>query len=180
MLNLMDLDERTRQLMLEEIDHDVQRGTLYVSPRLSNTGQQNYLTLLRAAARGHDADWLTEQLGGVGRMRTSEPRRKPSGGVALASVPSNAAAVAAEGAFKRYYMRALCRRAIEDGLAKLEVYRARPSKEPRPESEALIGTRVDPRRLLDELRANPDAEPTPGLLPGPNSGLSVRLPDGNR
>jgi hypothetical protein len=174
MLDLPNLDERTRRLMFDEIDHDVQRGVLYVSPRLSNTGQQNYLTLLREAAREHDDDWLAEQLADPVRMRTSEPRRKPTGGFDIAAVPGNAAQVAAESAFKRYYIRALARRAIEDGLDALEIYRARPSENPRPESEALIGTRIDPRRLLDDLRGHSEA--SSGLLPGPNSGLSVRLP----
>src|SRR5262245_16067830 len=49
MLNLLHLDERTRRLMLDEIDRDVNQGTLYISPRLSNTGQQNYLALLKQA-----------------------------------------------------------------------------------------------------------------------------------
>ncbi len=174
MLDLPNLDERTRRLMLDEIDLDVERGTLYVSPRLSNSGQQNYLTLLREAAREHNDDCLAEQLSEQGRMQKSEARRKPTGGFSIAAVPSNAAAVAALGAFKRYYIRALCRRAIEDGLPALEIYRARPSEHPRPESEAMIGTKVNPQRLLDDLRAHADA--SPGLLPGPNSGLSVRIP----
>jgi hypothetical protein len=162
--------------MLDEIELDVERGSVYVDPRLSNTGQQNYLTLLRTAVENRDIDWLADEFRGNGRMRSSEPRRKPSGGFTTATVPESAAETLAEGEFNRYYIRALCRRAIEDGMSHLVVYRAKPVANPRPESETLIGSKLDPRELLDDLRSNPGAETELRVPGGPNSGLSVRLP----
>ena len=47
---------------------------------------------------------------------------------------------------------------------------------PRPESEAKIGKTIAPQSLLDDLRKNIGVEPALGLPPGPNSGLSVKLP----
>src|SRR5262249_36924523 len=121
--------------MLEEIERDVAEGTLYVSPRLSNTGQQNYLTLLREAVRDHDAAWLAAELRGRGRLRATESRARPTVGYTTARVPTTAANTFAEGEFNRYYARALCRRALEDRVPELVVYRAKPTRRPRPESD---------------------------------------------
>jgi hypothetical protein len=175
-LNLLNLDERTRQLMLEEIERDVAEGTFFVSPRLSNTGQQNYLILLREAVRSHDAGWLADELRTRGRLERTEPRARPRGGFTTARVPRTAADTFAEGEFNRFYVRALCRRALEDGIPELIVYRAKPVRQPRPESEWMVGTHIEPQRLLADLRAHQGMEPALGLPPGPNSGLSVRLP----
>jgi hypothetical protein len=46
----------------------------------------------------------------------------------------------------------------------------------RSASEAKIGTQVDARALLADLRSHQGLEPALGLPPGPNSGLSVELP----
>jgi hypothetical protein len=88
MLNLLNLNEHVRQLMLEEVDRDMERGTLYVSPRLSNTGVHNYATLLKEAMRAHDDDWLAQQLSGRGRVQPAEPRRKRQGGFSLVKGPT--------------------------------------------------------------------------------------------
>jgi hypothetical protein len=176
MLNLLHLDERTRRLMLDEIDRDVNQGTLYISPRLSNTGQQNYLTLLKQAVREHNDAWLAEQLNLHKRMRDTEQKKKPKGGYTVARVPTTAAETLAEGEFNRYYARALCRRALEDGIPEVLVYRAKWAGQPSDESEAEVGKRLDPARLLEDLQTHPGVETALGLPRGPNSGLSVRLP----
>jgi len=83
----------------------------------------------------------------------------------------------AESEFNRYYIRALARRAIEDGIPELVIYRAKPVSNPRPESEARIETSLLPEDLLEDLRSHPgDEPPVLGVPSGPNSGLSVRLP----
>src|SRR4051794_25434317 len=122
MLQLANLNERIRSLMLDEVDHDVDHGKFFVSPRLSNTGQQNYLTLLREAIGAHDEVWLADELQQLGRMRTTEQRRKPKGGYTVAKIPANAAAGLAESEFNRYYVRAVCRLALEEGFGEVEVY----------------------------------------------------------
>jgi hypothetical protein len=176
MLKLVNLDQRTRDYMLEEVDHDLMNGTFFVSPRLSNTGVHNYETLLREAFRAFDPAWLADQLRNLGRMRRTEQKVNPHGGYLTARISDQAAEELADGEFNRFYIRALCRRAIEDDIPALAVYRARPAKSPRPLSEKKIGNLVDPRELLDDLRARPGTRPAMGLPAGPNSGLSVRLP----
>ena len=90
--------------------------------------------------------------------------------------PATAADTLAEGEFNRLYMRGLCRRALDDGITALTVYRAKGVRQPRAESLAIIGQPVDAVALLAELRAAFGSEPAGDMLFGPNSGLSVKLP----
>jgi hypothetical protein len=105
-----------------------------------------------------------------------EQKRKPKGGFTMAAVPVNAAETMAEGEFNRFYIRALCQRAIDSGIPSLIVYRAKQVQNPRPQSITLEGTSIGARLVLDDLRAHPGVDTALGLPPGPNSGLSVRLP----
>jgi hypothetical protein len=166
-----DLDSRTRAFMVEEISHDRLHGTLYISKRLTPVGAANYGQHLEDAARMGDELTLAAQLRQPGQLRELEPR-----GMGLARVPHNAAEVLAEGEFNRFYIRALCRRAIEDGVDELIVFRSKPVENPRPHSLAKVGSAVGPHRLLTDLRTHPGTDTALGLPPGPGSGLSVCLP----
>jgi hypothetical protein len=84
-----------------------------------------------------------------------------------------AAETLAEGEFNRFYVRALCRRQMS-GDGQLVVHRAKQVQNPRPESEALIGTSPNAGKLLDDLRNNPGVEPALGVPKGPNSGCPYR------
>lgn len=175
-LNLVNLDERTRQLMLDELNLDILNGQLYISPRLTAQGQQEYSELLREAITTHNDSWLATNLRERGLIRAEEQRRKPKGGYTIAKVPVTAPDTLAEGEFNRFYSRAVCRHAIENGIQYVEVYRAKHVENPRTESQAKIGARVDAQELLNDLRTHQGVEPALGLPPGPNSGLSVMLP----
>lgn len=175
-LRLLNLDETTRKHMLSELEDDVAKGVLYLSPRLSPRGRLDYAELLRQALNEAHDDWLANSLRGSGRLLLEEQRRKPKGGYTTARVPVTAPDTLAEGEFNRYYVRGLCLRAIESGVTELVVYRAKEVATPRRESEAKIGTRVDPRVLLEDIRTHPGVDTALRLPPGPNSGLSVRLP----
>lgn len=175
-LYYVNLDDRTRQLMLEEVDYDIAHNQLHISPFLSGQGVQDYPNLLRKAIQSGNDETLADQLRAHRRITRTLPRRKPKGGYSIAAAPANAAEVLAESEFNRFYIRALARRAIEEGIPDLVVYRAKPVQNPRPESEALIEATLPPQDLLEDLRAHPDEPPTLGVPSGPNSGLSVRLP----
>jgi hypothetical protein len=174
-LDFQDLDTRTRELMLSELDRDLANGTLYLSPRLSERGVTDYESLLREAFQTGDDASLAQSLRSSDRISATETRRKPKGGVTTARVPHTAAETLAEGEFNRFYIRALCLRATEEGSGKLEIYRARASAAPRPESMAMDGASIDAAALLADLRAHPGVDTALGLPPGPNSGLSARL-----
>lgn len=171
------LDDRTRQLMLDEMDYDIANNQLHISPFLSGQGQRDYANLLREALQNGNDETLAQNLREHRRILRTLPRRNPTGGYSIAATAENAAEVLAESEFNRYYIRALARRAIEDGIQELVVYRAKPVRTPRPESEARVETALSPEDLLADLRAHlGDERPSLGVPSGPNSGLSVRLP----
>ena len=175
-LYFVNLDDRTRQLMLEEVDYDISHNQLHISPFLSGQGQHDYVNLLKDAIQSGSDETLAEHLKQHRRLNRTIPRKNPKGGFSIASAPANAAEILAESEFNRFYIRALARRAIEDGITDLVVYRAKPVQNPRPQSEALIEATLPPQDLLADLRSHPDEPPTLGVPSGPNSGLSVRLP----
>ena len=171
------LDDRTRQLMLDEMEYDIANNQLHISPFLSGQGERDYANLLREALQSGTDETLAQSLREHRRILRTLPRRNPAGGYSIAATAENAAEVLAESEFNRYYIRGLARRAIEDGIQELIVYRAKPVRTPRPESEARVETVLSPQELLDDLRSHPgDERPTLGVPSGPNSGLSVRLP----
>lgn len=173
-LQLENLDEPTRQFMLDEFEQDMKEGRLYISSRLNDAGQREYESLLRKTIKSGDDSSLAEGL--RGKMKLTEQRRKQKGGFTTAKVPVTAHNTLAEGEFNRFYARGLCRRALEDGIPELVIYRAKQVVDPRPESLAMIGTKIDAKLLLEDLRTHPGVDTALHLPPGPNSGLSVRLP----
>jgi hypothetical protein len=170
------LDARTRQLMLDEMELDISQNKLTISPYLSGQGVRDYPPLLRQAIESGNDDGLAAALRQQRRLLRSYTRRTPGHGFATVSVPHNAAEVVAESEFNRYYIRALALRAIENGVHELVVVRARPVEQPRPQSEALVETTLDPAEILEDLRSHPGESPRLGVPAGPGSGLSVRLP----
>jgi len=175
MIHYENLDERTRQFMLREFETDLTEDRLYLSPRLNERGRRDYPSLLKQAIIGHDDTWLATQIRNNGLLKTYEHRRLVRGGYTRARVPYSAADTLAEGEFNRFFMRGLCLRALEEGMDEVQIYRGKSVSNPRPESESLIGMKRGARELLDDLRTNLGVEPSLGLPPGPNSGLTIRL-----
>lgn len=174
-MDFANLDAATRRHMLDEINRDIEGDTLYMSPRLSEVGQRDYPELLLHAAESGDADSLAAGLQISGRLNITETATR-NGKTYSKRVPTNAHQTMAEGEFNRFYARGLCLRAAEDGIEEVIIYRAKDVTSPRPESEAMIGTAVGATRLLEDLRTSIGVEPALGIPPGPNSGLSIRLP----
>lgn len=165
------LDARTRSLMAEEISSAQTSEQLYYSTRFTQVGKDDWPTWLLDAAKEFDEHWLAFQIEAATAMKHLETRAKPKGGYTLAHVPDTAAETFAEGQFNRFYIAAICRRAIEDGHPSVQVYRAKQSDSPRPESVALEGISRDAASLLANVR-NKDQSLKCDLLK-PNSGLSV-------
>lgn len=170
------LEPAVRNLMLEEIEIDIANGTIYISNYLNEVGCAAWPELLRAAARSGRDDSLSQAIRANGCLKTHTDRRKPTGGYTKAAVPYTAHETMGEGEFNRYYKRGLSRYAIDNGIPHLEVYRAKAVENPRPASQEKIGLLVDPQVILDDLRSTQGLEPALGLPPGPNSGLTLRIP----
>jgi hypothetical protein len=167
------LDPVTRRYSLAELDRDVESGSIIISDRIRPSAVPEYQVLLRDALKYYDDQWLEERIQGL--LVDFEIRRTPSGDTTTAKLPTYAARVLAEGDFNRYYMRGVCARALDEGHQEVEVYRARLSVEPRPESAELEGKRLSAATLLRELRAVGADALAETTLGKPNSGLSVRL-----
>ena len=169
------LDAAVRNAMIQELESDLSKGRLYVSPRLTDAGTQAWPEVLREAFKEHDDTWIATTLRSRSLLRTHEQRRKPKGGgFTTAQVPHTAADTLAEGEFNRFYARGLCANVVASDGTEVEVYRGKQVENPRPESEAMIGQRLPAQQLLDDLRTSQGVEPALGLPPGPNSGLTVR------
>jgi hypothetical protein len=172
-LNLVNLDDKTREFMFNELEKDVTLNKLYISPRLNVEGRRDYEQLLRSAIQNGDDISLAHSLSGL--FNEYEQRAKPSGGYTTAKVPITAPETLAEGEFNRFYCRGVCRRAIEEGFEEVEVYRAKDVHDPRPQSQVLVGSKLKADKLLNDLRTNIGVDTALGVPAGPNSGLSIRL-----
>jgi hypothetical protein len=170
-----DLDEAVRARMVEEIRFDTERGALYVSGRLTQAGRARWPDMLsRAAASGTPAG-LAGGLRAAEFLVTTETSHR-NGMPYGRAVPDNAADTLAEGEFSRFYIRAVCAIALERGQTQVVVYRAKNVATPPADSNSLIGSSVAAQAVLDDLRTRPGIDAALGIPPGPNSGLSVRLP----
>ena len=167
------LDPATRRNAIAELDSDIANGAFHASDRLRPTAIAEYQRLLRDAIRYYDDLWLEEHADNL--LVDFEPRTTRSGAQTTAKVPEMAARMLAEGDFNRYYMRGVALRAIEEDRQVVEVYRARLSLEPRPESAELEGHRLAAREVLEYLRGQRVDNATVARLARPNSGLSIRL-----
>jgi hypothetical protein len=171
-----DLDEATRQLMLQEMAADVLRGTVQLSKWLTSAGRNHWVELLSRAIENGDDVALACELRRHGYVRQYQICHR-NGRPYQARVPHTAPDTLAEGDFNHYYCRAICRRSLDEGKGVVEVYRAKAVSEPRPRSQQMLGALVDAQRLLDDLRTHPGGiDAALGIPSGPNSGLSVRLP----
>lgn len=168
------LDQRTRELMLEELQLDIESLTVYLSERLNQYGRNVFTRLLEHAIRNGDDTTFANDLRS-GCFNPTYQRRKPKGGYSEVTMPINAPDMLAEGEFNRFYIRALCRRAIEEGRNTVKIYRAKVVSSPRQESELLIGIQQNAQQLLNDLRTNIGKDTYTGIPGGPNSGLSVEL-----
>jgi hypothetical protein len=172
-LNYHSISPHIRELMLQEFNHDLDCENCYYSKRFNDNGVKCFVDIMRKHIIDGTDDGLAQELKERECFKSHE-ERVTAKGTTLAKVPVTAAQTFAEGEFNRFYIRALCLKAIEENR-QLKVYRARHSENPRADSEALLDSVVDPHKLLKDLRDNIGIDTSFGLPSGPNSGLSVFL-----
>lgn len=160
--------------MVTAIDQAEKTNNIYFSRRFNALGNQKWVSLLREAARLYNEHWLAFQIEALVLMKEFEGSRTPSGGYTTKHVPNTSSETLSEGQFNRFYIIGLCIRAKSEGKNKVIVYRAKNRKDPRPESEALIGIAQSVEQLISELQDVNISLKNPLLQP--NSGLSVKLP----
>lgn len=166
--NFLSLDEKTRELMLSEIHDDTAKDQLYLSDRLNELGKSSYQKFLIDAVSNSNEENFERHLDINKYFNTTFIRQGKE-----IKMPSNASKLLCQSEFNRYYIRAICLRAKDEGVNEVEIYRARKSSWTRPESEAKIGLKVKASELLEDLRKSIGKEPK--LFPEINSGLSVKI-----
>lgn len=164
------LDKTTRQIMIQEFTKDYKSNNWYISPRLTEKGIEEFPKLLLTAFESGDEETLTNSIKHMTHLKRTE-KRKTAKGIIDAKVPSNANKLLAEGEFNRYYMIALCIRAIDENK-QIKVYRGRTSSTVRANSEELIGKYLDPQTTLKTLKNTNDRD---NHIPEPNSGITLEL-----
>jgi len=174
MFSFDNLDSETRELMAKELSFDISRGSVFMSHRLLEGREQLHVSLLEQALLQGTPESFAQAIKNSSLLKTIELRTK-NGRQFPANVPYTAHETLADGEFNRFYVRALCLRAIHEGKNEIEVYRAKPVRASRVQSEALIGTFISCAQLLEDLRNNIGVDTALGVPAGPNSGLSVRL-----
>lgn len=171
--NFVDLDENLRKYMVDEVKIAINSNNLYFSKRLTDFGISQWPSLLMEAVSIQNEQWLASQIESKGLLRVMEVAKKPFYGDMVKHIPFSAAETLAEGQFNRFYILGVCRRAIEEGISQVFVYRAKENLTHRLESQKRLGESVDPSNLLISLRSI-DLSLSHFLLQ-PNSGLSIRL-----
>jgi len=161
--------------MLAEFDADVAAGTLYRSPQLTDDGQRDYERLFRAALEEGTASSLASELTRLGSVRPHGRWQYAKEPVAV-DAPLAASSLLAEREFHRFYLRGLCRRALDEGVQTLVIYRAKPATPGRAAADGMVGIRITAGSLLEDLRGVFDAWPPNGLPQCRDPGLSARLP----
>ncbi|MBN3218551.1 hypothetical protein [Pectobacterium polaris] len=173
-LNLIDLNDNTRQYMATEIQYDEENNNFYLSNYLSDYGKSVWASLLGESVQ-YDDEWLENEIKTRGLLAEFYTKKRPNSSELMqARVPVTAAKTLAEGEFNRLYVRGLCAAVASEGNGAVEAYRARDSANPRSESEAIIGRHFSPLDILNDLRSNPGVESALGVPSGPNSGISIK------
>jgi hypothetical protein len=164
-----------RRLMLDELQHEVSNKNLYINPLLKPDAAAVYLQQLVAAVEAGSPESFAAALDKISPFQAEQTYLRQGRSV-TAKLPANYALTLAAGEFNRYYIRAVCRQAIEQGAPAVEIYRAKAVSTPRQTADERIGRRIDPQTLLADLRQTNFERPSEYDLGAPNSGLSVRIP----
>lgn len=167
--NFLNLTDSVRNKMLSEVEMDISKGELFISPRLNVNGIKEYPNFLKDSIKNGNEEFLEALIAQSNSLNETEVY----GDGKTRKVAKNAALLLAQGEFNRFYIRAVCLEAIENSIDSVEVYRARESSQSRPGSELMLGEQINPNKLLEDLRTSIGV--TPKILPDVNSGLSIKI-----
>ncbi len=174
MFNFENLNDETREHIVEALREAETSGNLYYGPHLKESARERFAALLKEAAEGHDGHWLGEQLNRQELMNKTEKHRTKAGKEVIQKMPAEAAENLAEGQFNRFYMLGLCEWAEFNGVTHLQVYRAKKLESPRPEAEYMVGKLIPVDDIESQLKERDQS--LYSMLADASAGLSVRIP----
>jgi hypothetical protein len=177
-VEFLHLTADVRAFMLAEFDADRSADRLGGPGRRSDSGRASWHGLLREALAARTSAWLARELDESRALLRTEMQYL-GGRMVPCRVPDNAAALVAEQEFNRFYVRGVCRAALErdGGDALVVVCRGTVVPGPRSLTSGLVGRSLRAADLLDDLRSSVGALSCLGLPGGLGVGNSVRLPD---
>lgn len=164
-----------RAHMLAELGLDITNNKTYINPFVKRDRGPRYLELLRAALASGSVETFAAAIAANDLLIEKHTYTK-QGRLIEARVPATFNVTLAAGEFNRYYMRAICRLALQEGKPNTEIYRAKAVKTARLEKDDRLGRCIEPQALLSDLRQTSFESPSAFGLGGPNSGLSIRIP----
>lgn len=170
-LKFGELDDQVRSFMETELTDDIPESRILLSDRLSAEGRERWTFLLNDAITDHDDLWLAQQIITENLLNDEEPYKKSKSGFRKINKEA-ASKMLAESEFNKYYIRAICLKAIKNNQVVVRIFRAKEVNSPRPESNKLLNQTVNPSTLLEVVRGKTTHELFWAILE-PNSGLSV-------
>jgi hypothetical protein len=171
--NFVDLDNITRKYMLDELEADVNEGTVFISCWLREGMAAEYIGVLRRAITNFDESWFASEILQQNLLRESDNFEARN-----ITIPINANTILAEEEFNKYYMRGVCLRAVKEGSNSVVVYRGQRVTIPSPESRQRVGQRLKAEILLDSLRTASDIYSALRVPRRPSPKLTVKLING--
>lgn len=167
------LDEKTQNTMLKEVAYDMERKALYVSSKLNTRVRAKYPRLLMKSIENANPVELAEQLEAGYLYTPRQLRQRQEHGTPEIGLEGEALAYSE---FNRFYIRAICRRALMEN-AQVRIYCAKTTgTEARQTTiQRAIGKAVSPFAVLVDLRAHIGKNCLLGVIGGINLGLSVEL-----
>lgn len=169
------VDADIRKLMVAELELDIAEEKSYINPFLQEGKGNDYLDLLREALGAGSPESFAAAIAKENLLIEKHTYTK-QGKQIEARVPATFNATLAAGEFNRYYMRAVCLLAKQQGTTTVEIYRAKSVSTPRQPTDERIGKRIEPQILLADLRETTFERSSTFGLGAPNSGLSIRIP----
>lgn len=165
------LDNKTRLIMVSELERDIKNGLFYEPSSIKPEYLASYKLLLRKYFEIGQIEGLEKALT-LSFFKTKDKSSR--------KIPSNIAQTIAFSDFNRYYARAILVRAIEENKS-VCIYRAKQTINERAESKALINKCYHEKQTLEEiLRIVRDyrilfSSQSKITFLQPNSGLSLKL-----
>ena len=177
MFNFEELNERTRESMLREIEAEMDGGNPFRPSRLSLAGWDAFRDRLRDAVREQDEEWLAAEISTPGYWKQYGTRLVAGKDVRPKVNPFYHAKMLACSEFNTWYVRGLARLLMNEGVDFCEVYRAAPAMEPRPECAKHENAHYPVRDVYNGHRAryHPVNNPRAFSIPvGPNCHHAIR------
>lgn len=168
-----DLDENTQRTMLKEVASDMEQKALYVSSKLNTRVRAKYPQLLMESIKNANPFEFANQVEAGYLYTPRQLRQKEESGMKEVGLEGVALAY---NEFNRFYIRAICRRALTENK-QVRIYCAKTTDTEARKStiQRAVGKYVNPFAVLVDLRAHIGKNCVLGVIGGINLGLSVEL-----